>query len=548
MMNELIEKNLQYSNWMKATIDLMKPKNLYLVAGRGTAKSTDILAERSIDVVNDMPQATFAFVADTYVNLMCNVIPAVLEGWERKDFIQGRDYVVDDAPPLSWPTSFTKTFEFKRRISTSNGCAFVLKSLDRPSANAGISVQHIFGDEAKYFKEAKLKKALPVVRGNAQLFGNSKYFMGHTFCTDMPSFADNESDWILKMADRMDKKYVITCLQAGIVINELKLELVDELMKGNSFRVERIQRQIQRWEDRILPIRKQTSFFYMVSSLANIDILTLDYFKDLIASLERDDLLTSVLSIKDIRNPGKDFYYNLTDKNTFKDSYNYDIVDRFGIRDVGTINSTYLKHVNPTDEIEAGLDAGNMMSLTCAQMKENRKLLKIFKCFHTLPPEHIPELAANFLEFFKSHRKKRLILFYDRSANQYSKTGRDIATQFINAIMYKDSKPTGWFVEAKSRDQRTIYQSQEYDFANHVLKGTDSRFPRVEICAYECSNLVSSMKLAKATKDSRGRIQKVKTSEKLAFRLLPSNSTNYPDSFKYLICRDEWLMEYYKRK
>ena len=78
------EADIRYSNWIATLIDLIKPANLYLYGGRGTAKSTDILAKRSIDVVYDMPRASFAFVSDTYVNLMTKIIPAIISGWEGR--------------------------------------------------------------------------------------------------------------------------------------------------------------------------------------------------------------------------------------------------------------------------------------------------------------------------------------------------------------------------------------------------------------------------------------------------------------------------------
>ena len=65
---------VRYSNWISTLIDLMKPTNMYLYGGRGTAKSTDILAKRIVDVVYDMPGAPLAIVADTYVNLLTNIL------------------------------------------------------------------------------------------------------------------------------------------------------------------------------------------------------------------------------------------------------------------------------------------------------------------------------------------------------------------------------------------------------------------------------------------------------------------------------------------
>ena len=103
-------------------IDLIKPTNLYLVGGRGVAKSTEILAERSIDVIYDMPRSSVAFISDTYVNLQTNIIPAILVGWERKGFYEGTHYVLDQEPPAHWPMPYVPANFFKHTISTFNGC------------------------------------------------------------------------------------------------------------------------------------------------------------------------------------------------------------------------------------------------------------------------------------------------------------------------------------------------------------------------------------------------------------------------------------------
>ncbi|MEI6436781.1 MAG: hypothetical protein WCP32_18300 [Bacteroidota bacterium] len=124
-----------------------------MYGGRGIAKNTDILSKRAIDIIYDMPRGSFAFVSDTYVNLMTNIIPAILLGWEgRMKFLENYHFVVDTEPPANWKKPLVKTFSFKHSISTFNGCKFFLTSLDRPSTNAGISVVHHFGDESKFFE------------------------------------------------------------------------------------------------------------------------------------------------------------------------------------------------------------------------------------------------------------------------------------------------------------------------------------------------------------------------------------------------------------
>ena len=222
------EDEFRYSNWISTIIDMIKPTNLYLYGGRGTAKSTDILAKRIIDIIYDMPAAPFAFVADTYVNLITNILPHIILGWERMGFLEHVHYVVEEAPPDHWVKSSIKTYDYKHTISTFNGCKFFLKSLDRPSINAGISVVHQFGDESKYLQSEKLSKFFPTLRGDLIRFGKSHYYLGQTFCSDMPDPNYGESDWMDKMVAKMDEKQIIHILQCARFVNEFHLKL-DEL-------------------------------------------------------------------------------------------------------------------------------------------------------------------------------------------------------------------------------------------------------------------------------------------------------------------------------
>ena len=97
--NKAEATDIRYASWIKMMVDLIKPKNLYIVGGRGVAESTEILADRIIDVVYDMPRANFAFISDTYANLLTNIIPQIIVGWQRKKFIENYHYCLDKEPP-----------------------------------------------------------------------------------------------------------------------------------------------------------------------------------------------------------------------------------------------------------------------------------------------------------------------------------------------------------------------------------------------------------------------------------------------------------------
>lgn len=536
------DADIRYSNWISTLVDLIKPTNLYLYGGRGTAKSTEILAKRTIDVIYDMPRASFAFVSDTYVNLMTNIIPAILVGWEgRMKFLENYHFVVDVPPPDHWPKPLIKTFSFKHTISTFNGCKFFLTSLDRPSSNAGISVVHHFGDEAKYLQWDKLNKLFPTLRGDYSLYGHSHYFMGQTFCSDMPDPSVGESDWMLRMEKNMDKEQITRILQAAIILNEINLELFEAEQKGEDpKRIENIRRNRSRWIERLRKIRQDSTFFYIVSSFANADILTLKYFQNLLASLTFEEFKTAVLSIKKTLEKGARFYGALADKHFYGDGYNYDFYDQFGIRDNVSQTSAGLKYIQPDKILEGGFDAGNMMSLVIGQEQGNN--YRVLKGMYTITPEWIRELGNKFIAFFEPHKRKVLHLYHDRATNQYRKAGRDFATQLKHDIEYNSAGiRTGWMVQLMSIGQGNISHADEFNLMNIMMGEKDKRLPKLLIDKFECKELKSQLEITPVTKDAKGQIKKVKAGDKLSPSRLALESTNFSDAFKYLLCRTKWL-------
>ena len=76
----LDDVELRYSNWMAQLISVMMPWSLYWVAGRASAKTVQVLAERVQEGAHDCPGAPFAWVSDTYSDLHKNIIPSLLTG------------------------------------------------------------------------------------------------------------------------------------------------------------------------------------------------------------------------------------------------------------------------------------------------------------------------------------------------------------------------------------------------------------------------------------------------------------------------------------
>lgn len=540
---------LEYGSWLKQAIDMIAPKFLYLIAGRAFGKTSDVLAERSMDIVYDMPGGSFALVGDTYMNLQKNVVHTLIDGWERKGWHEYTDekighFVTDKRPPKYFKEPYSRLETHKHTISLFNGANITLVSMDRPSSGAGGNYLHLFGDEAKYLKEAKLKKLTPAIRGDYVRFGHSPYYRGRTFTTDHPDpNSIYEDDWILRMLKNMDKKQINDILQCAFVLNDIRIEYLQAEQERNTVKLKNIARKLERWEARYYKIRRNSTLFYIATSFVNVDILTEGYFFEQFAELEFEDYKTIILSMKRKLEKGAMFYGNLAERHFYGDGYNYSYYDQFGLKDNITETSTGLKYIKSNQRLEAGVDFGNMISMVIGQ--EQWPSYRVLKDIYVLTPEWIHDLARQFVKFFETHKRKELDMYYDRSGNQYRKQKQDLATKLKNAIEKQPGtigmKPTGWKVNLMSIGQGNISHTEEYDLMNEMLGGKNKALPVLKIDQFEAKHYKSSAEMAPVEKDTKGNIKKVKTSEKLPVRRLPMESTNMSDAGKYLLCRRKYL-------
>lgn len=543
---------LRYSNWFSQLVNLLQTTFLFVIGGRGTSKSEDILAERTMDIAYDMQGAFVALSADTFMNATKNIVPSIVNGWKRKGWVEGIHFVVDVRPPKHFKLPYKPIFNWKHTITTFTGTHFKIISQDRPSIGAGDSFQHHVGDEAKYLNEKKLNKVNPAVRGEFVRFGHSPFYGGLTFTTDMPNVNQGEYDWILKMAENMDKEKIKYLLYLAVEVNKIREEMVRRMHfckehphdTSAKRKLKRVEKLLKKWEERLRKFRMNTTFFYVVSSFVNADILTEGYFKKLLENMDFKEFMVSILSLEPKLEKGLMFYPNLTPDNFFMDGYAYENRDRYKSTDDYVESSLDLRYIDHNTPLELGLDTGNMCSLAIGQ--EQGKVLRILKEFHTLPPNFLPELGEMVRDYFKYHKCKQVMLWADRAANKWKQVGEDHASKFKKAIEYdKEGNRTGWIVTLMTENQGNITQQREYELMLELMSGSNKDLPLLLIDKHNCSNIKSSMeraeKIIKVNRDGNKTIHKCKTSEKLEFSQLPKKSTNYSDAVKYLCCRQNYL-------
>lgn len=532
------DAQLRYGSFLQQMITFADPTNVVVVGGRGVAKSTVVIAHRTLECVRLMPGAPVCIVANTYANLVDNIMPAVQNGWRLQGLIEGVHYVKGVRPPEEWKRRCSCIVDDYRHVYTFwNGSVIFLGSLDNPSLTAGKSVAHLVFDETKYASDAKAARVLPILRGDAITYGRCHLYGGVTITTDMPDIMEGEYDWFFRYAAEMDPERIVAIVQAFGELNRLRMQMlkVEKKEKPDPRKIARLEKRIRYYEEGLNKLRKGQTLFMNVSSLVNIDVLTVEYAERLYnGALEPHEFMKSVLGCRPGLRKDARFYV------LFGDDHKYDDGTRSG---VAAFSGSELRYLDPSKPLEGGMDFGKMMSLVIGQ--EQGPLYRVLKNFYILPPEWLPDLARDFREFFASHPVKELRLWYDRSGNNLQSQNQDYARQIKEAIEHDaDGKRTGWTVTLMSRKQRVLLQEEEFNFMHTLMKGENPSLPKLLIDVNNCSELISSLEGARAGIKYRGEqkiITKIKKSEKLAVKKLPRLSTNLSDAFKYLLMRKHWM-------
>ena len=547
-----------YMNKFLQIQKLVSAKNFYGELGRGSSKTTDCLTERMLDVMEDMPGAPCVWVSDTFTNLTNNVIPTVLESLERKGYKEGVHYVVESAPPEfneaekadlpEWLRPHfwkprNKIVSYKRTIIFYTGMNLTFGSLDRPSTLAGRSYVHVFGDEAKYFKEQKVANLLKAVRGYPEYSG-SVFYRGVTFTSDVadPSHI-GEYDWMSRQAGRINVESLLLVMRTALVYHESMREYLaakdDWMATGDMAALRKARGCLEvanQWRRRWVGLRRleENRVFYLrASSFVNADILTPEWFADAIDG-DVPDMKTAILSMPPSVSGGERFYASLTEDNFYYDGIDEAAYDRLGLRE--SEDCRVLRYCDPDAPLRLGVDFGNMCSMVIGQegSARGRKALRCLKFLYTLPPEHVRELGRKFRDYFAPMRCRTVFLYYDRAGNQYARVGKDAVSELKTSIEYDavTSRRTGWTVQLMNIGQGTIYQDEEYKFMLKLLGGGSPRLPLVLIDWYACKPLRLSLQNAR-TKVRDKVVLKDKSSERLPVEQLPMHSTNPSDAFKY---------------
>ena len=544
-----------FLNHVQLLANLIDPNMLYTEWARATGKTEGVIVPRLIRVANDMPGELSFLVHKTYVALMTNVWPNIQASFSRPVIVNGKqrpmleygiDYVVGEAKLPShfrlprYPVSYAK-----HSVIFRNGAHLQLVSSDQPESVAGRNAVHAFIEEMKHNSGERLKSRLfPSLRGGGAEIRKSTYYEGVTGVSDTARVDLGEDDWFEEYENKMDQQLIDEIASVALAVNASAYRLFtmqQELRQTkNPVLIEKIRLETQkqnafvnRWKPRLADMRRNAIYYIRASSFCNKDILGPKFFKTQLDTLDMDEFLTSICAIRHKEVTNKFFTTYDREKHQFKDSYIYDQILKFDLKNSFTLTARYLQHYDKNEPLYMGYDPGNFQSLIVAQKKDYGRRLDVIKEFWAYIPDDQQNLAQQVYAFFGSDAiDKTIHLYPDRAGNKTKEELEQITTDSLT--MKSALESYGFSVILYNEGQATIYHWQQFRLCQLLFAEKLPLLPKVRIDENECPNLCSAI-LISPLKKTNGKIELDKSSEKKeGLKRRPGLTTQLPSAAIYL--------------
>lgn len=441
-----------YFNKPQRLTQLIGANTTVIVAGRRTGKTDSIAAPFVLRNMQRMPGSTGGIVVPTFKHGLTNTIPGLLAAWKRWGFINGIHYVVGRKPPKSFARPITEPHDYEHVISFYNGSVAIIISQDRPGSSNSLTLSWLLVDEAKFIDYDKLKdETLPANGGIKSHFGKHSFNHSIMILSDMPQ--TKKGSWFLHYREKMDSE-LIEAIQATIYeIWRIKSKI--KSLRANGVAVPGYLRNHLRRLDRSLNQMRSVAVYYKeYSSIENLQLLGENYIKQMKRDLTPLTFQTSILCQR--IGIAKDGFYS-----SMKERHKYDasdfesldaafkslgedkVIDGDNLITHNLITCKADADVNPLAPLCIGMDYNaNINWIVVGQPSGKR--LNIVKSFYVKFERKLPELVADFCNYYATHQNKTVVFYYDSTAlgGNYAVNDQDFRWVIIHEF-----ERHGWRVE-----------------------------------------------------------------------------------------------------
>lgn len=440
----------------------MNTRDEVIVAGRGMGKGA-IQAGRLMTNFQGMPGSMGGFVSPSVKRCLTNILPSMLIHLERWGFKRDLHYVVGKRPwkALHWKSPIFTPANWENTISFYNGSVCNIISQDRAGTSNSMSLDYIIIDEAKFINFEQLKdETFQANRGNEQYFHNFPLHHGMTITSDMP--VTKKGSWFLSYKDDMDKELVEAI--EGLVYAKWRAKRQQKAMPSQR---EAIQKKIDRIEAKLSFLRSKCLLYKEYTSIQNLALLGEEFIRRAKRDLPPLTFATSIMC-KRIEISTDGFYGGMREDVNLYTAPNENVLNLEALNDGAIPNDC-----RQDSDLDAQLpliiafDANaNINWLVCGQVGKDGKL-RVLKSFFVKYERKIPELLDDFDDYYRYHRRRQVVFYYDATfvGNSYGTHSEAFYRMIITGLRRK-----GWNVKSKyiGKPMNHILKN---DLVNRMFRG-----------------------------------------------------------------------------
>lgn len=419
-------------------------RNEYIIASRGFGKSEGIDAPRLLRNVFAMPRSSGALLSPTYGKLLRNTLPAIFHALDRLGFKRNIHYFVGRRPEkkLNFATPYIDPFNYDYVISWFNGSIQHLISFDRPMSANSMSLDYVFGFEAKFLDFDKVKnEVLPANRGNNNYFSGCPWHHGVLFTSDMPT--SRSGMWLLEKEKEMDPELIEVIKQTYAEIKRLEHE------KVNPRRLRELQRDLNFF-------RSQATLFAEYNVFDNLELLSPKFIADMKRDLPPLIFQTAILN-KRMRKVENGFYSALNEKIHYYESWNNAFLESLFYS--STPNDCRKDgDLHPEKPLQIALDYNSSINnLVVGQTIERE--LRTLSSFYVKTPRKLKDVVNAFCDYYHYHNRQ-VIYYYDSTA---------IASTPLDAMSFADTVQEVLYSRGWECTPVYIGQQMKHNLKHHYI-------------------------------------------------------------------------------
>ena len=300
------------------------PKEMWILAGRGSGKTTGVTAPWAKHKVDVMPRSSGAIVGQSFNDIETKILEPLFEGWLMMGLEKDVHFVYGKRPPDHWKKSYVAVTNYDHWICFPNGSNIELISLHLAGSANGKSRHWLFGPEIKFFNPTRLRQEVfPILRGWKKHFAGCPWGGAKLFETD--KFGPN-IEWLLEKRKLHNEQIISAIIFFQLQMNELAIE-IGNCSKSHSYKLLEKYKAI---EARVSKLRSTAVYVGEFSALDNIMNLGESYFFDRKQDLSDYEYRIAILN-EDPTKAEKGFYPDRKEEHLYRKAEDDDVLKPLGI-------------------------------------------------------------------------------------------------------------------------------------------------------------------------------------------------------------------------